>query len=977
MTRLIVALRRAFALSRAPYAAALLMAGAMYLSASPVWAGQAFGPKAFGVYSFESLTEEQDHSPATLAGSHPYAWTMTMMFNHEVTTEKERFVENFKEEFVATEHPEVLATIYGSPKDIEVNLPVGMVVNPNATTVRCTEAQLETRPNVAGGGCPAASAVGTAVPYVNGFGKLPTPVYNMVPPPGVPAELGIDPGEVGIIAHILGRVRTGGDYGLTGEVSGIGQAVKIYGAQVTLWGDPSSASHDGERGFCAKILKPEKKIEEERYAFELKQAIEEERPLSAYPRESAYAFSCPVERTNTPLLTTPGSCTGEPLEATMSTDSWQEPKNHLFAKAFSPAITGCDALSFNPSLNVEPSPTPASSESPSGLNVDLKVPQAESLEGRAEANLKKAVVTLPAGTAVSPSSANGLGACTPEEIGLHDANAPTCPDSSKIGEAEVFTPLLAAPLKGAVYVAQQETFEGALIGLYLVAEGSGALIKLGGRVALDANTGQIVTTFDSLPQLPFSDLKLRLFGGPKAPLITPSNCGTYTTTSQLTPWSGNPPAEPSSNFTISSGCGHGFNPAFAAGTRNNHAGGFSDFSVTFSRQDGEQRLGEVRVVAPPGLLAVLKSVAQCPEPQASQGACGPDSQIGETTVAAGPGADPFWVKGGKVYLTGPYKGAPFGLSVVVPAVAGPFNLGNEIVRARIDIDSHTAQVAVTSDPLPTILKGIPLDIRTVNVTIDRKGFMFNPTNCSPLSMTGTLGSTEGTSVPVSNQFQAADCANLPFKPKFEVSTQAKTSKANGASLTVKITPSPGQANIGKARVVLPKQLPARLTTLQKACVDTVFNANPASCPAASLVGTVTAVSPDLARPLTGPAYLVSHGSAAFPDLVFVLQGEGILLYLDGNTNIKKGITTSTFNSAPDAPISKFEAVFPEGPHSVLAANIPATAKSMCAQKLAMPTAITGQNGAQMTQTTKIKVTGCPKKGKAKKTVNGHKSKKGK
>lgn len=304
---------------------------------------------------------------------------------------------------------------------------------------------------------------------------------------------------------------------------------------------------------------------------------------------------------------------------------------------------------------------------------------------------------------------------------------------------------------------------------------------------------------------------------------------------------------------------------------------------------------------------------------------------------------------------------------MVPAVAGPFNLGNEVVRARVNVDSHTAQAIVTSDPLPTIKDGIPLDVRTVNVTINRPGFMFNPTNCSPLNVAGTISSTDGAGVAVSGPFEAANCANLPFKPEFKASTPAKTSKASGAGLTVKVGSGPGQANIGKVRVILPKQLPARLTTLQKACTEAQFNVNPAGCPAASSVGMATAVTPVLAHPLTGPAYLVSHGGAAFPDLVFVLQGEGIVLYLDGNTNIKKGITSSTFNSVPDAPITSFETAFPEGPHSVLATNIPAKAKgSMCQQKLTMPTTITGQNGAVMTQTTKIGVTGCPKKHKVKK-----------
>jgi hypothetical protein len=380
----------------------------------------------------------------------------------------------------------------------------------------------------------------------------------------------------------------------------------------------------------------------------------------------------------------------------------------------------------------------------------------------------------------------------------------------------------------------------------------------------------------------------------------------------------------------------------------------------------------MRVVGPPGLLGMLRSVTQCPEPQAAQGECAAASEIGEATIAAGPGEDPVWIKGAGIYLTGPYAGAPFGLSIVIPTVAGPFHLGKETVRARLEVDSHTGRVVITSDPLPSILKGVPLDIRTVNMTIDRPGFMFNPTSCAPLSVTGTLYSTDGASVAVSSPFEAVNCASLPFEPKFTVSTQARTSRAHGASLDVKISSGQGQANIGKVRVILPGQLPARLTTLQKACTQTAFDANPASCPAASVVGMATAVTPLLAHPLTGPAYLLARGSTAFPDVVLVLQGEGIMVYLDGNIDIKKGLTSSTFNSIPDMPISTFQIVLPEGPHSILGADIPAKAKgSMCGQSLTMPTTLTGQNGAVVTQTAKVAVTGCPK-GKANRKKAGQK-----
>jgi len=338
------------------------------------------------------------------------------------------------------------------------------------------------------------------------------------------------------------------------------------------------------------------------------------------------------------------------------------------------------------------------------------------------------------------------------------------------------------------------------------------------------------------------------------------------------------------------------------------------------------------------------------------------------SASAGAGETPFTLPG-TVYLAQPrIAGSPASLSVVVPAIAGPFNLGDVIVRSAIHVDPHTAQITVASDPLPTILDGIPLDVRTVNVTIVRPNFTFNPTSCEPLTVGGSLTSTQGATAQVSSRFQAANCQGLPFHPVFSASTQAKTSKHNGASLTVKTTfPTGPQANIRSVSVILPKQLPARLTTIQQACPEATFAQNPASCPAGSNIGIATTTTPILSSPLTGPAYLVSHGGAAFPDVDIVFQGEGITLDLVGSVNIKHGITSSKFATIPDAPIGSFQLSLPEGPHSGLAAVIPAKARGhMCAQKLTMPFTITGQNGAVLQQNVKIAVTGCGKVKKVKK-----------
>jgi hypothetical protein len=397
--------------------------------------------------------------------------------------------------------------------------------------------------------------------------------------------------------------------------------------------------------------------------------------------------------------------------------------------------------------------------------------------------------------------------------------------------------------------------------------------------------------------------------------------------------------------------------------------------MTMSREDGQQNLQAISLHMPPGLSGLLAGVELCQEPQADQGLCGPNSLIGETTVSVGLGGDPFSVKGGRVYITGPYAGAPFGLSIVNPAKAGPFDLENTpashpacdcvVVRAKIEVDPITAQLTVTSDnsgpyKIPTIIEGIPLEIKHVNVTINRSGFTFNPTDCNPMQITGSLSSTEGASSALSVPLQVTNCATLGFKPQFSLSTNGKTSRQNGASLHVKLVypkaPFGSQANIAKVKVDLPKQLPSRLTTLQKACPDSTFNANPAGCSAESRIGEAKATTPLLPVPLSGPVYFVSHAGLKFPELVIVLSGYGVTVQLHAETFISKaGITSSTFRTIPDVPVGTFELDLPQGKFSALAAP-----GNLCKTTLKMPTAFTAQNGATIKQNTPISVTGCAK-----------------
>jgi hypothetical protein len=368
---------------------------------------------------------------------------------------------------------------------------------------------------------------------------------------------------------------------------------------------------------------------------------------------------------------------------------------------------------------------------------------------------------------------------------------------------------------------------------------------------------------------------------------------------------------------------------------------------------------------PNGLLGRIAGFAQCGNAEiaaaeANTGGCSAASRVGTATAGAGAGSVPFY-QSGPVYLTGPYNGGPFGLAVVVPANAGPYHLGNIVVRAAIHINPSTAQVTVVSNPLPQIIDGVPLRLKTVNVTVgEGDNFTFNATSCEPMSIGAGISSAQGASADVSSPYQAQGCKELRFAPVLSASTMGKASKAGGASLDVKITSGAGQANIAKVDLQIPKQLSSRLTTLQKACTEKQFNSNPAGCPSASNIGSARVATPLLSNPLAGPVYLVSHGGAAFPDVEIILQGEGVQIVMDGKTQIKHGITYSHFETVPDAPFTSFETKLPTGKYSIFGANLPEKTKyNFCGQSLALPFELVGQNGAVIKQNTHIEVEGCP------------------
>jgi hypothetical protein len=917
----------------------------------------------FSISQFGIVPENEGGSIDDQAGSHPFQLRTRFAFANVL--EDDHYCE-----LCGFPMPSAL------PREVSTNLPPGLLGNPTVVS-QCTAQQFSEFGYQDANYCPADTAVGVASATIN----LPTPlnvirasvpVFNLEPAPGEPARFGFVAEGVPVVLDA--KVRTGGDYGVTITAHNLSQAAGILSTEVTFWGVPADPRHNNARGWNC--------VDGENYA----QGPCEE-PVVAHPAS---------------FLSLPDDCAA-PLKASLAADTWSTPSVQAEERSFTfenssgqpQALTGCENVPFQAGITATPE-TQATSTA-SGLTVDVHVPQQTSsgTATLAEAQIKETTVTLPEGLVVNPAAATGLTACSPGQIALESPGPGSCPETSKIGTVEIHTPLLNEVVGGEVFLAaQDENPFGSLLAVYIVANDpkAGVVVKIPVHITTDPRSGKLTAVVQNAPQLPFEDLALHLFGGERAVLATPTHCATYDTTASFTPWTEGPPVEANDAFQTTTGPGGGacpgtlpFNPSFTAGTTGSQAGAYSPFTLTFARQDSEQTLNNIEQTLPPGLLAKLAGVPLCGEAQANEGSCPQASQIGTVTVAAGVGSEPLYVNG-TIYLTGPYNNGPFGIAVEVPAIAGPFNLDENgrpvVVRGSIRINPTTAQATVVSNAFPTILQGIPLQVRTVNVTLNRAGFTFNPTSCAAQKLTAAISSTEGANAGVSSPFGAVNCATLPFKPTFTASTAGRASKEYGASLVVKIASKGGpgtsgeEANIRSVKVDLPSKLPSRLSTLQKACLAATFEANPAACPKESNVGTATAKTPVLANPLTGPAYLVSHGGEAFPDLEIVLQGEGVKLVLDGNTLIKKGITSSTFKTVPDAPISSFELKLPTGKYSILTTNLPQSVHyNLCGQTLNMPTAITGQNGAEIHDTTKIGVSGCAKKKKASKKKPKKKAKK--
>jgi hypothetical protein len=920
-------------------------------------------PPGFGLDAFDGqIASDASGDPFTQAGGHPYAASVAIDFN-TVNNPLPLIGDLWPVEAV---------------KDTLVNLPPGLVGSTKDLD-QCTATQLANGPGlVAQPLCPATSQIGTTLVRLNGAGTFPNvlgpiAVFNMAPPPGVPAKFGFN--VLGVLVTLTARLRSNGDYGLSIDGNDLPEGLPIAGTMFTFWGVPSDPSHDSERS-C---------------------------PGQVSPGEGG--LTCPSGAQPRAFLRNPTSCTApasspvqDGLATTLSIDSWAHPgardanggpatgdpswQTGTWVTHDAPGYphppseygahllpTGCDKVPFTPAFDLRPATPTVRASTPTPFTVDLSLPQSDDPTTIGQSDLKKSVVTLPAGVRISPSSANGLGACTPAQIGLHSTADAQCPDSSKVATMTITTPLIDQELTGSVYLAtpHDNPFDS-LVAIYLVAKGPGVVVKLAGDVQMDPSTGQITTTVES-PQLPFSDLHLEFFGGPRAPLMTPAACGTYTTHATLTPWSRpDAPVGVDSSFTVDansdgSACSPpGFSPGFKAGTLDPTAGKFTLFLMRLTRGDGDQELNSLSVDMPTGALAKIASVTQCPDGEANAGNCQDVSKIGNVTVGAGAGPNPFYIQNGRAYLTGPYKGAPFGLSIVVPAVAGPFDLGNVVVRAKLDVDRHTAQAHVVSDPLPTILQGIPLDVRDIRVTIDRPNFFVNPTSCASKNVLATVGSTLGAIAHVSTHFQMTNCAALPLAPKLSLTVGAKRHTQAGVStpVTATLTQTPDQSNLRSVSVALPGTLNALLPVVNRACDRSAFDAG--RCGKQSKIGTAVAVTPLLRDPLRGSAYFVKTSPGHLPNLMVALRG-AVSLDLTGIVKIPGGKRLATlFNTIPDAPITKFSLRIVSGTNGPVG-----IATNLCSAKGRAATAAIGyrgQNGAIVTTNQRLHINSCPRAAKA-------------
>jgi hypothetical protein len=869
--------------------------GALAAAAALILALGVGSASAAQIETFDGTILDSGGEPFTQAGGHPD--TVTSGFELGTYVPEGSF-------FPAPD---------GKMKDITVELPPGLLGDPTATP-KCTALQLYE----SFGNCPADTQIGELGLPTSTGGESGAPLYNMVPDPGEAAKFGAN---VIVNLQLAVTVRSD-DYGLTVKSLYTPSALYYIGARPTFWGVPADYSGAANR---------------------------------------------------TGFMRMPTSCTG-PMKQTLRVNTWEEPGNFLTASFLSHdnnmppnpiGNTGCENVPFDPTASVQPLSRKA--DSPSGLNVDINLPTdgIKNPTGISQSDLKKVEINFPEGMAVNPSAADGLTGCSPDQVGVGTDSKVSCPESSKIGTTEITTPILNESLTGSLYLAEQDNNPfNSTLALYLVAENAqrGITIKLPGDVQTNGSTGQLKVTFDNNPQLPLSNLNVKLKSGNRAPLFTPPACGAYQIMTKLTPWSGTAPVTRTSSFDVNQDCNTGgFNPGFAAGTTQPVAGGYAPFGVDVTRNDGEQNVSAIGVTLPKGVAAKIAGVPLCPEANAAAGTCPASSQVGSVAVAAGAGPEPVWVpQPGKaptaVYLTGPYKGQPYGLVFRVPVQAGPFDLGTVSVRAAISVNPETAQVSVASDSLPQILKGIPISYRHIHIGIFRSGFMLNPTNCHEQATASTIVAANGGAATPASRFQVGSCGNLNYKPKLYTRIWGKTNRGAHPKFRAVLEERKGNANVGRTALTLPRSEFLDQAHIKTICTRVQFAAN--ACPKASVYGWAKARTPLFTQMFEGPVYLRSSNHK-LPDLVAALKGPVAFNLVARIDSKNKGIR-NTFESPPDVPVSKFILYMKGGSKGLLV-----NSRNICNQTYRSNVNTRGQNGRLTTLKPVLKNSRC-KKGKKKK-----------
>ncbi|HKO37143.1 MAG TPA: hypothetical protein VJU14_02105 [Solirubrobacterales bacterium] len=873
----------------------------------------------FGIERFSAQVEEEGGEPATQAGAHPFQMTTTIQFNAGPYRPGETRNQS------SVDQPAI-------PRNLRFPLPAGLVGNATAVPYCEMTDFFERLPE---GSCPAEAAIGVASVTIYeklamGFTRIPAPIFNLPPKNGEPARFGIN--VLGVTPIVIDTaVDPENRYRIIASVGNATQVAKLLSSTVVIWGTPGDPRHDSSRGWGCVT-----------------------------PDDSPQPCERPLGLDEEAFLRQPVSCQG-PLGFEAEAEPWNVPLGSLIDKAFSEAAAqhGCNQVPFDPKIAAEP--TSKSAVSSAGLEFRLDMPNAglADKDAIAEGQAKKVKVTLPEGMTINPSQAEGLGACGPAEYARETASSAPgqgCPQSSKVGSVRISTPLLEEEAKGSLYVAKPyDNPFGSLVALYVVAKipERGILVKQAGKVEMDPATGQIVSTFDDLPQVPFDTFELSFFGGDRAPLVMPPKCSEaddpYEVVAEFTPWSASNPDSPlpsevvtrTSSFTVNQGpngtpCPSGtppFKPGFTAGTVNNAAGSFSPFTARLTRNDGEQEFSRFSMKLPKGVIGKLAGIPFCSDaaiaaatartgPNGGQEeldrpSCPAASQIGRTLVGAGVGQALSYAPG-KIYLAGPYQGSKLSIVAITTSKVGPFDLGNVVIRQALRVDPETAEVTTDgtrSTPIPHILQGIVVHARDIQIYVDRPGFVLNPTNCERMAVASSvLGSgldfasaADDQLAEVSAPFQAADCASLGFKPKLSLKLLGGTKRSDEPRLKAVMTARKGDANIGRAQVTLPRSAFLEQAHIRTVCTRVQFNAgagNGAQCPKASIYGRARASSPLLDEPLKGPVFLRSSDNE-LPDLVAALHSRKVDINLVGRIDSLNGRIRTTFSSPPDAPVRKF------------------------------------------------------------------------